>query len=369
MIVYKDKRFKFIEWFNEDTGVLVRSDVLYPKLESVVEPYMRSYPELLDIGIMGHCHIADKMICYQAGVDCYQNAINIEKPNMSLSNYKKILKQSVGRVFQIALGGAGDPNKHDNFEEILYLTRTFGIVPNMTTSGIFLTGQEIKLINQYCGAVAVSFYSRLKFINERCTETNYNTIESIQRLLLAGCIVNIHFVLSTETIGDAIYRLKYNLFPKGIYALIFILYKPVGLGIDSKVLSFNDPQFQEFLSLIQSGAFPFKIGFDTCHTPALIKACRSISINSIDACEASRFSMYIDSNLLAYPCSFDCIKKEFCVDISINSIEQAWWSTQFDSFREKQENQCRECSEKKLCLGGCALNINLNICGDKCLVQ
>lgn len=365
MIVYKDERFKFIEWFNEDTGFLVRSDILCSKLESATEPYMRSYPELLDIGIMGHCHIAKEKICCQAGIDCYQGAINNAKPNMSLSNYKKILEQSVERVFQIALGGAGDPNKHDKFEEILYLTRVVGIVPNMTTSGMLLTNQEINLINQYCGAVAISFYSRLKLTNEGYVETNHNVIESIQRLLSAGCTVNIHFILSIETIEDAIYRLKYHLFPSDINAVIFILYKPVGLGIETKVLTFNNPHFQEFLSIVQSETFPFKIGFDTCHTPALIKACHSISTNSLDACEASRFSMYIDSNLLAYPCSFDCIKKEFCVDININSIEQAWWSTEFDSFREKQKNQCRECAKKKLCLGGCPLDINLNICGDK----
>ena len=50
MIIYKDKVFDFFEIFNEDNGTLFRSDI------NGVDPVMRSFPELLDVGIMGHCY-------------------------------------------------------------------------------------------------------------------------------------------------------------------------------------------------------------------------------------------------------------------------------------------------------------------------
>ena len=50
MIIYKDEVFGFFEIFNEENGTLFRSDI------NGVDPVMRSFPELLDVGIMGHCN-------------------------------------------------------------------------------------------------------------------------------------------------------------------------------------------------------------------------------------------------------------------------------------------------------------------------
>ena len=49
MIYYKDDKYGFFEIFNEKNGTLIRSDI------DGVDPTCRSFPELLDIGIMGHC--------------------------------------------------------------------------------------------------------------------------------------------------------------------------------------------------------------------------------------------------------------------------------------------------------------------------
>lgn len=60
-----------------------------------------------------------------------------------------------------ALGGAGDVDMHENFEEILAYTRENNIVPNFTTSGLGMTPEKAEICKKYCGAVAVSMYSRL----------------------------------------------------------------------------------------------------------------------------------------------------------------------------------------------------------------
>ena len=222
MIIYKDKVFDFFEIFNEDNGTLFRSDI------NGVDPVMRSFPELLDVGIMGHCDSGE--YCRRAGIDCYQKGVTVNAPHMSYDSFLKIVKQATGKTFQIALGGAGDPNKHPQFEEILKSCRAYRIVPNITTSGFLMKDNEIELIKKYCGAVAVSWYSRL--IDKK--ESNQETINAVEQLIKCGCTTNIHYVVSKDTIDEAIIRLENDLFPKGVNAVVFILYKPVGNGIVEK---------------------------------------------------------------------------------------------------------------------------------------
>lgn len=361
LIIYNDKKYKFTEIFNPHNGLLIRSNIH----NTNINPIERTFPELLDIGIMGHCNAGNNDICKKAGVDCYQKAKNSCIPNMSLDDYKKIILQCKNKVFQVALGGAGDPNKHENFEEILKITREMNIVPNLTTSGFILTDEEINLISNYCGAVAVSFYTRLIRQNNFYIESNENTIKSIHNLLNANCKTNIHYVLSSESIDEAIIRLKENLFPIGVNAIIFILYKPVGYGKKEKTISLLNQKFSQFIELIESNEFPYKIGFDTCCTPALVKKSKFINMDSVDFCEAARFSMYIDSQLNAYPCSFDCDRRNYMVSLKNITIKEAWNSIVFKQFKEIQNNSCKDCVDKAHCLGGCPLDINLNVCGQK----
>ena len=77
--------------------------------------------------------------------------------------------------------------------------------------------------------------------------------------------------------------------------------------------------------------------------------------------EASRFSMYIDAQSIAYPCSFGLGKSEYCVDLKSSSLKDAWNSKQFARFREKQEHMCQGCNVHGC--RSCALNLGLNLCG------
>lgn len=145
------------------------------------------------VGIMGHCD--NGSYCKSAGIDCYQKGYSIDTPHMTVFDFDLIARQAAGKTFQIALGGAGDPNKHPEFQEILKICKHYRIVPNLTTSGWRLTDNEIHNIKDYCGAVAVSWYSRL--ING--VESNIATIEAVERLV-EDCTTNIHYVISNQTI-------------------------------------------------------------------------------------------------------------------------------------------------------------------------
>lgn len=350
MIIYKDEAFDFFEIFNEENGTLFRSDI------NGVEPVMRSFPELLDVGIMGHCNSGQ--YCRNAGIDCYQKGLTTYAPHMSYENFMEIVKQAAGKTFQIALGGAGDPNKHPQFEDILKLCRDYRIVPNMTTSGFLMTDNEISLIKQYCGAVAVSWYSRL--IDGK--ESNQETIDAIKRLVKSGCTTNIHYVVSKDTINEAITRLERNAFPEGTNAVVFILYKPVGNGIVEKVLKNTDPRIERFLSLATKVKYPYRIGFDTCFTPALLRWGETVPAVSIDACEAATFSMYIDSQMNCYPCSFGIWDKSISESMNSKTLREIWQGEKFVAFREHRKEKCSSCRQMELCRGGCRLGIDIDVC-------
>ena len=343
MIYYEDKKYSFVEYFDETTGFLARSNVLRNGIETDIEPYMRSFPELLDIGIMGHCDACSAGLCRSVGVDCYQNAAVRRRPNMTAQAYFELIRQCKGKTFQVALGGAGDPNKHEEFEEILRLSRENLIIPNLTTSGFALTDSEISLIRKFCGAVAVSFYSKP---DSKGRETSPLTMTAIERFIEAGCTTNIHFVLGKHNIDEAIYRVKNGLFPRGINAVVFLLYKAIGQARKENVLSANDPKYVEFLELVDRGVCEPKIGFDSCQSPAISRCCPNIAKESIEFCDSGRFSMYVDCDLMAYPCSFGHGFSKFAVDLSRNTIKEAWESKAFEQFRYLQTIQYEGCEQR-----------------------
>lgn len=222
MKMRKDK--DFISFFDEATGHYVRSGIIQNGVESAEDPFMACFPELLDVGIMGHCKHGQSGLCLQAGVECYQDGLHANAPNMTLADFREIVRQCKGNTYQIALGGCGDPDQHEHFAEILETCHQAGIVPNFTTSGLGLTPELVLLCKKYCGAVAVSWY-----------RSSY-TLRAIDLLLEAGVKTNIHYVISNSTIEEAITCLKERSFPAEVNAIVFLFHKPVGLGSWEQVL-------------------------------------------------------------------------------------------------------------------------------------
>lgn len=356
MIKKIDKKNKFVSMFNPKTGFYIRSGVIDENgKDTEVDPFMTSFPELIDVGIMGHCKHGISGLCIKSGVQCYQNGLKTHHLNMSLENFKKIVDECKGKTYQLALGGRGDVDQHENFEEILKYCRENNIVPNFTSSGLGFTDEIIDICKKYCGAIAISWYRQ------------EHTYRAINMLLEAGIKTNIHYVLGNNSIDEAIERLKNNNFPKGINAVIFLLHKPVGLGKEDNVLNVSDPKVKEFYSIIENNKFDFKIGFDSCNIPGLINftSPKKLNRDSFDTCEAGRWSMYITSDMKAIPCSFDNQELKWAYDISNDTIQNAWNSEQFNDFRKYFKNSCSECKDRLSCLGGCPIKRQIVLCDRK----
>lgn len=346
MNTFIDKKNRFIEQFNPETGFYIRSGVIDESgKDTGIDPFMRCFPSLIDVGIMQRCVCANK-----CNVDCYQKAKERTGNNMSIEDYRNILEQCKGKVFSFALGGAGDVDTHENFEEILKLTREFGIVPNFTTSGIAMTKEKAEICKKYTGAVAVSEH------NAPYTE------EALDLLIETGVKTNIHYVLGSNSIDEAIHRLKTDSFKSGINAVIFLLYKNVGYGRLENVLQPNDPRVKEFFELIDGGKFHHKIGFDSCCAPGITNFTKNINMDSMDFCEGGRHSMYIDANMNAMPCSFGNQDPAWHVSLRDHTIQEAWDSDIFEKFRSSLRNSCAGCKVRSVCAGGCPISRDIVLC-------
>lgn len=346
----RGEKYLYISMFDERSGMYLRTGILEDGKDTGIDPFMADFPELLDVGIMGSCIHGDSGLCQKAGIDCYQGGAKVHQKHMSFADFKRIVEECQGRTYQFALGGRGDPDQHPDFGEMLKFSRNHGIVPNFTTSGLGMTSDISRVCREYCGAVAVSWY-----------RSPY-TYRAIDILLQAGVKTNVHYVLSGKTLKEAVRLLEEGGFPKGINAVVFLLYKPIGLGKKEHIIRDTAPCLEEFFSLIDRGGFPFKIGFDSCTVPGLLRYSKMTDSISIDTCEGGRWSAYITPDMHMLPCSFDNQQMRWAVDLRSHSIEEAWNSQEFNRFRQNFQDACPDCDKRGLCMGGCPICPDIVLC-------
>lgn len=314
---------KYVMLFNNKTGLEIIQGINGNK-----DPFVLELPSLLDIGIMGTCQNKCD-VCYQGHID---------KPNMSLQNFKKIIDQVKHHVNQVALGGRGDPNNHENFKEILEYCRENNIIPNYTTSGINLTYDQIE-ISKLCGAVAISDY-----------EQEY-TYKVLQKFIDAGIKTNIHQIFSSKSFEKCLNIIKgyipimWNFDYEKFNAVIFLLFKPHGAGeLHHNLVPTND-QLKEFAKYIFNPKSKFKIGMDSCLVNYMSKYGNPTSLQniSIDTCEGARMSAYISSDMIFTPCSF-ADQTLWGTSLNDTNLKDIWDNDNtFERFRNslwKNPNSC-----------------------------
>ena len=92
---------------------------------------------------------------------------------------------------------------------------------------------------------------------------------------------------------------------------------------------------------------------------------------SVDFCEAARFSAYISEDLFMYPCSFMNDITENRIDLRKQSLRDGWsFGEEFVKMREKLScpgsqkfsiPACQTCENYLMCHGGCPI-FNINRC-------
>jgi radical SAM protein with 4Fe4S-binding SPASM domain len=348
MILKRFPKDRYTAVFNPNTGFFARIEDA-----GTDEPFWSTHgPELLDVSITNWC---DKGCTF-----CYRKSDEVGE-HMSVEDYREVMRQAKDcHVFQVALGG-GNPNQHPKFLEILRLTREdFGIVPNYTTNGRGLTPEVLEATAKHCGAVAVSAYPPY-------TETS----AAVAQLRDFGIATNIHFLLSSASVGRAIawltspptWLLKAN-------AIIFLNYKPVGRVVTKGMLLNQSPRMAEFFQRATRGGYPFQIGFDTCTITGLARHGNANPV-SLEGCDAGRFSLFVSERMEVFPCSFMVEAGYRGVSLRNRTLLQIW--KEHESFRQIRERHsgpgCASCKTRAECLNGCPLFPEMNLCEDKCVAQ
>jgi len=334
----------YILGFDRDEGTFIR----YGKNGS--EPFCNTTgPELLDIAITNYCEM-ECDFCYRAS--------NRQGSFMDLGDYELIMEQAEkAGVLQVALGG-GNPNQHPQFVQILKKTRDYNIVPSYTTNGQGMTDEIYAATKQFCGAMAVSWY-----------EPYADAQEVIKQARAYGIKVNIHLMLNKLSLSQAIELMeKHSELLGNINAIIFLNYKPVH-STDALCLTdgneIND--FFDFVKKIKN----CKIGFDSCMISFLPLLGDGLLKETVDFCEAARFSAYISENLLLYPCSFMNDISGNGIDLRKHSLQDGWrFGEAFLKMRDKLSRPgaqrhpipaCQTCETYGMCHGGCPI-FNINRC-------
>ena len=309
-------------------------------------------PELLDISITNKCVPGNCKYCYQ-------NAKPTNNTEISIEQLEKLLDIIPKTVTTIALGG-GSVECHSNFIDVLRLIREHGIVPNYTTSGKLLTDAIVAATASYCGAVAVSYHGDWRVV-----------FDALKEFRAAGMTqTNVHYVLSEHNVDDAIILLKQkNADFNNINAVVFLLYKPQGRASQDGVLQSRD-KIAAFIDTARE-CKSFKVGFDSCSVPMLLKHANSEDIEMLkmlaEPCESALFSYYIDSDLKGYPCSFckghiEPIQLGFGKDL--NFMNDVWYHPITKQFRRKNMAStlnCAQCNHTEYC-GKCVIYPEITRC-------
>ena len=108
--IINDETYHFKSAFDTDTGAYVRTGILDENgRDTGIDPFMASFPHLIDVGVMGHCVHGRTGLCVKAGIGCYQSGLLVEQPNMTIAHFRWIAEQCAGRCNQLALGGRRFP--------------------------------------------------------------------------------------------------------------------------------------------------------------------------------------------------------------------------------------------------------------------
>ena len=82
--VIRDPKYSFFSIFDPKTGTYVRSGIIKGGKDTNVDPFMASFPHLIDVGVMGHCIHGRTGLCVKAGIGCYHSGLTVEEPNMAV---------------------------------------------------------------------------------------------------------------------------------------------------------------------------------------------------------------------------------------------------------------------------------------------
>jgi MoaA/NifB/PqqE/SkfB family radical SAM enzyme len=297
-------------------------------------------PMILDIEVTTKCKGPGGNLCKF----CYKSN-NPNGDNMSFETFKAIIDK-MPWLTQVAFGADAQCESNPDIWEMMKYCRQKRIVPNITVADI--SDETADKLSTYCGAVAVSRYDD----KDLC-------YDSVKRLTDRGMNqVNIHQMISKETLEMALDTTKDSKEDPRLAKLNAIVY----LSLKKKgraIKSFNCLSQNEFnFLMIYAMRNKVSIGMDSCSAHKFLnfveimkqvnpKFDPSMMIKSVEPCESTCFSSYINTYGEFYPCSFTEGTKSWKSGILVpdcnDFIHDIWNHPRTIEFRETLLKGKRNC--------------------------
>jgi radical SAM protein with 4Fe4S-binding SPASM domain len=302
------------------------------------------------------------MRCPMGCPHCYA-ASEPEGALASLEEIERVLDQlRENGVTQVAIGG-GEPLGHPDIIQVLERCRQRGMVPNLTTNGLYLDAARLAALKRCCGAVALS----LEGVGARFDQVRKSGFaffeQRLHELMDHGVATVLQVTLSQESFAELEDIIDFCLGHPGLYGVLFLAYKEVGRGDGfHHALAALPPERvhrklrEGFLRLSRQT----RVGYDCCLTPAVVgvePALRFSQADQLDGCSALRSSMGILPNLDVVPCTFT--PGMAVGNLGRESLYEIWRGQQASEFRLqvqrrlRGDSQCARCPSQLECLGGC----------------
>lgn len=164
--------------------------------------------------------IAINTRCYADCKYCYVSAMKSGTDFTSIVEKAQAVWGSVSendRPFQVAIGGAGEPTLHKDWEPFLGAVKGLGIVPNYTTNGMHLSDGVLQATADHCGGVAVSYHPHLGKVFGK----------AVVKLKPTGVKLNAHVILGSPESFDQLKQV-YDAYADVLDYIVVLPYQVAG---------------------------------------------------------------------------------------------------------------------------------------------
>ncbi len=313
-----------------------------------------SAPTLMDFQITDNCELACPQ-CYASSTARGRHAA-WEDIVLALERMAEV------GVCQVAIGG-GEPLRHPRLADILAATRAYGMVPNVTTTGIGATADQLDAMARHCGAVALS----LEGVGERFAlrrRQGFEVFETqVGRLRAAGIKLVLQITLSSDNVDELPDMVDYALDIPDLYGVIFLAHKPAGRGqgfdspLSARPFATVYPPVIDAVARLRTHT---QVGFDCCLSPLLTAVEQDLGfapMTIVEGCSATRGSLGVTVDLDCVPCTF--LPERPLGNLRHESLLDIWRAAPSQRFRAGQaaflarDARCAGCRVNQVCLGGC----------------
>lgn len=313
-------------FFNTETGFFLRWGKTLQD-----DPKFAPFPELLDIEITTQC----------GGMcpECYKGA-SLSGKNMSFDTFKKIFsKLPLESLTQIAFGVDSSCTSNPDSFKIFEYCREMGVIPNVTVANI--SEDTAHKLSNVCGAVAVSYH-----------QSRGMCYDNIQCLVDQGMKqVNMHFCLhhgNLEIFREVLQDVKEDPRLSGLNSIIILSLKQKGRGIH--LCPVKGKEFGELAQDLL--AMDISFGFDSCTAHKFLNSIHDLELrekysSTVEPCESTLFSGYINVEGKFFPCSFLENEEGWTDGLSVldaqDFVRDIWQHPRVEEFRQRLLQNERRC--------------------------